>query len=353
MDDIRIAVPYSKPDITIPADIVEEIMRIDGLDLIEIPSAITISHSVETLGHATAYKEKVAAALIGIGFNEIFTNSITNAAYYSEEVLQTTVKMINSLSADLNVMRPSMMETGLETVAYNCNRKNTDLQLFEFGKTYHTSELGKYEEQRHISIYITGNKQVGGWKIKSEKTDFYFAKGVFENTMAIVGLPIGNYNRKNQPTLDDCIEASIQNEVVATMGIVNKKTLDQFDIKQPVFYIDINWDKILQLNNSIQVRYHEISKFPAATRDLSIVVDKTLKYETIEQVTFAAKLKKLQSINLFDIFESEKLGADKKAMAISLTFLDEEKTMTDKDIDVMMASLITAYEKELNAVIRK
>jgi phenylalanyl-tRNA synthetase beta chain len=353
MDDIRIAVPYSKPDITIPADIVEEIMRIDGLDLIEIPSAITISHSVETLGHATAYKEKVAAALIGIGFNEIFTNSITNAAYYSEEVLQTTVKMINSLSADLNVMRPSMMETGLETVAYNCNRKNTDLQLFEFGKTYHTTALGKYEEQQHISIYITGNKQVGGWKIKSEKTDFYFAKGVFENTMAIVGLPIGNYNRKNEPTLDDCIEASIQNEVVATMGIVTKKTLDQFDIKQPVFYIDINWDKVLQLNNSIQVRYHEISKFPAATRDLSIVVDKTLKYETIEQVTFAAKLKKLQSINLFDIFESEKLGADKKAMAISLTFLDEEKTMTDKDIDVMMASLITAYEKELNAVIRK
>jgi phenylalanyl-tRNA synthetase beta chain len=353
MDDIRIAVPYSKPDITIPADIVEEIMRIDGLDLIEIPSAITISHSVETLGHATAYKEKVAAGLIGIGFNEIFTNSITNAAYYSEEVLLTTVKMINSLSADLNVMRPSMMETGLETVAYNCNRKNTDLQLFEFGKTYHTSELGKYEEQQHISIYITGNKQVGGWKVKSEKTDFYFAKGVFENTMAIVGLPIGNYNRKNEPTLDDCIQVSIQNEVVATMGVVNKKTLDQFDIKQPVFYIDINWDKILQLNNSIQVRYHEISKFPAATRDLSIVVDKTLQYETIEQVTYAAKLKKLQSINLFDIFESEKLGADKKAMAISLTFLDEEKTMTDKDIDVMMASLITAYEKELNAVIRK
>ena len=141
--------------------------------------------------------------------------------------------------------------------------------------------------------------------------------------------------------------------MVATMGIVNKKTLDQFDIKQPVFYIDINWDKVLQLNNSIQVRYHEISKFPAATRDLSIVVDKTLQYETIEQVTYAAKLKKLQSINLFDIFESEKLGADKKAMAISLTFLDEEKTMTDKDIDVMMASLITAYEKELNAVIRK
>ena len=353
MDDIRIAVPYSKPDITIPADIVEEIMRIDGLDLIEIPSAITISHSVETLGHAAAYKEKVCAGLIGIGMNEIFTNSITNAAYFGEEVLQTTVKMINSLSADLNVMRPSMMETGLETVAYNCNRKNNDLQLFEFGKTYHTSAVGSYEEQQHISIYITGNKQLGGWKTKSEKTDFYYAKGVLENVLSLVGLSLGNYQRKNDSKLDDCVELSIKKEVVATLGIVNKKTLDKFDIKQPVYFIDINWDKILELNNAIQVRYHEIAKFPAATRDLSIVVDKMLKYETIEQLTYATKLKKLQSINLFDIFESEKLGADKKAMAISLTFLDEEKTMTDKDIDGMMATLITAYEKELNAVIRK
>ncbi|NDE09393.1 MAG: phenylalanine--tRNA ligase subunit beta [Chitinophagia bacterium] len=353
MDDIRIAVPYSKPDISIPADIVEEIMRIDGLDLIEIPSAITISHSVETLGHATAYKEKVATGLIGIGFNEIFTNSITNAAYFSEDVLKTTVKMINSLSADLNIMRPSMMETGLETVAYNCNRKNNDLQLFEFGKTYHTSAVGNYEEQQHISIYISGNKQLGGWKIKSEKTDFYFAKGVLENILSLVGLPMGNYKRKDDTSLDDCVVLSIQKEVVATLGIVNKNTLDKFEIKQPVYFIDIHWDKVLELNNSIQVRYHEIAKFPAATRDVSIVVDKILKYETIEQVTYATKLKKLQSINLFDIFESEKLGPDKKAIAISLTFLDEEKTMTDKEIDAMMSSLISAYEKELNAVIRK
>ena len=353
MDDIRIAVPYSKPDITIPADIVEEIMRIDGLDLIEIPSAITISPSVESLGHASAYKEKIAAGLTGIGFNEIFTNSITNASYYSEEVLQTTVKMINSLSADLNVMRPSMMETGLETVAYNCNRRNTDLQLFEFGKTYHTSAVGNYEEQQHISIYISGNKQIGGWKVKGEKTDFYFAKGLFENTMALLGLSVSNYQRLADNKLDDCVQAMVQNEVVATLGSVNKKTLDRFDIKQSVFFIDINWDTLLQLNQSIQVRYQEIAKFPAATRDLSMVVDKTLRYETIEQVTYAAKLKKLQSINLFDIFESEKLGADKKAMAISLTFLDEEKTLTDKDIDGMMANLIAAYEKELNAAIRK
>ncbi len=150
--------PYSKPDITLPADLVEEIMRIDGLDNVEIPSAISISPAVETLAVEAAAKEKIAASLAGAGFSEIFTNSITNAAYYTEDVLSTTVKMINSLSAELNIMRPAMLETGLESVAYNLNRKNNDLQFFEFGKTYSTSEVGKYEEATAFSyLYYRKN----------------------------------------------------------------------------------------------------------------------------------------------------------------------------------------------------
>ena len=353
MDDLRVAVPFSKPDITIPADIVEEIMRIDGFDNVDIPAAITISPSVETLGHAASYKEKIASCLTGIGFNEIFTNSITNASYYSEEVLQTTVKMINSLSAGLNVMRPAMMETGLETVAYNCNRRNNDLQLFEFGKTYSTTATGEYEEQQHVSIYITGKKHGEGWKVKGEKADFYFAKGVFEKIISLLGLKISSYSQEANNKLDDYVHANIKNEVVATIGSVNKKTLERFDIKQSVLFIDINWDKVLQLNNSIKIQYSEIPKFPAATRDLSIVVDKHLRYEEVEKVTYGAKINKLQSVNLFDVFESEKLGANKKSIAVSFTFLDEEKTMTDKEIDSMMAKIISSYEKELNAEIRK
>jgi phenylalanyl-tRNA synthetase beta chain len=353
MDDLRVAVPFSKPDITIPADIVEEIMRIDGLDNVEIPLAISISPAVETLAHAASYKEKVAACLAGIGFNEIFTNSITNAAYYSEEVLQTTVKMINSLSADLNVMRPAMMETGLETVAYNCNRRNTDLQLFEFGKTYKTSAVGAYEEQQHVSIYITGKKHLDGWREKSGKPDFYFAKGVFEKIMALLGLKIEAYTQYPNQQLDDSVQAAIQKEIIASIGSVNKKVLDRFDIKQPVIFIDINWDKVLQLSSTNKIQYNEIPKFPAATRDLSIVVDKKLRYQEVEQITYGTKVNALKSINLFDVFESEKLGANKKSMAVSYTFLDEEKTMTDKEIDAMMAKIISAYEKELSAEIRK
>ena len=352
-DDIRVAVPYSKPDISIPADIVEEIMRIDGFDNVEIPSAITISPAVETLGLEAACKEKVAGYLTGAGFNEIFTNSITNAAYYTEAVLQTTVKMINSLSADLNVMRPAMMETGLESVAYNLNRKNNDLQFFEFGKTYSTTEAGKYQEQQHVSLYITGKRNADGWKAKAAKTDFYFAKGIVEKIMSSLGIKISGYYIIADEKLDSAVTVAVKNELIATLGTVNKKSLAQFDIKQPVFYVDINWDAVVGLHKIQKISHAEIAKFPAVQRDLAIVVDKAIAYEQVEKATAAAKVNKLQSVNLFDIFENEKLGANKKSMAINFTFLDEEKTMTDKDIDVMVGKIIASYERELNAEIRK
>ena len=352
-DDIRVAVPYSKPDISIPADIVEEIMRIDGLDNVEIPSAITISPAVETLGLEAACKEKVAGYLTGAGFNEIFTNSITNAAYYTEAVLQTTVKMINSLSADLNVMRPAMMETGLESVAYNLNRKNNDLQFFEFGKTYSTTEAGKYQEQQHVSLYITGKRNADGWKAKAAKTDFYFAKGIVEKIMSSLGIKISGYNIIADEKIDSAVTVTVKNELIATLGTVSKKSLAQFDIKQPVFYVDINWDTVVGLHKKQKISYAEIAKFPAVQRDLAIVVDKAIAYEQVEKATAAAKVNKLHSVNLFDIFENEKLGANKKSMAINFTFLDEEKTMTDKDIDAMVGKIIASYEKELNAEIRK
>ncbi|MBI3882745.1 MAG: phenylalanine--tRNA ligase subunit beta [Sphingobacteriales bacterium] len=353
LDEMRYAVPYSKPDISIAADIVEEIMRIDGLDNVEIPAAITISPSVETLAHDAAYKEKVAAYLVGAGFNEIFTKSITNSAYYSEEILQTTVKMINNLSEELNVLRPSMMETGLESVGYNINRKNSDLKFFEFGKTYAVSEVGKYYEEQHLSIYITGKNSADSCKSKGEKTDFYFAKAVLEKIIEALGLKLTEYSLNANSKLDSCVQAKIKDKVVATIGSINKNVLGVFDIKQPVFYLDIAWQEVVKLNKKIKIEYTEISKFPAVQRDLAIVVDKGLTYEQVEKATLNAKAHKLKAINLFDVFESEKLGANKKSLAVSFTFLDEEKTMTDKDIDGMMSKIITSYEKELNAEIRK
>ena len=352
-EEMSYTVPYSKPDITIAADIVEEIMRIDGLDNVEIPSAITISPSVETLAHDALYKEKIANYLVGEGFNEIFTNSITNGAYFTTEVLQTTVKMINNLSEELNVMRPSMMETGLESIAHNLNRKNSDLKLFEFGKTYATSGVGNYSEKQHLSIYITGKKIIDGWKAKGEKADFYFAKAVFEKIVELTGVKLTEYSVSANSKFDSAIEAKIKNHNIATIGSIEKKVLGNFDIKQPVFYIDIDWEQLLILSKKAKIEYKEISKFPAVQRDLAIVVDKSLKYEQVEKATQNARVNKLQSISLFDIFESEKLGANKKSLAVNFVFLDEEKTMTDKDIDAMMSKIIASYEKELQAEIRK
>ena len=352
LDDLRVAVPFSKPDITLPADIVEEIMRIDGFDNVEIPTAINISPATETLARATAYKERITNTLTGIGFNEIFTNSITNASYYSEAVLETTVKMINSLSAELNVMRPAMMETGLESIAFNCNRKNNNLQFFEFGKTYATTGIGKYTEQQHVSIYITGKNHMDGWKVKGERMDYYFAKGILEKLAIMMGLKVSEYQQAISNKLDNLLQAKIQNETVAEIGNVNKVTLERFDIKQPVIFIDFNWDKLLQLNNAVEIQYIGIPKFPAAVRDLAIVVDKSLSYQAVQNITRGIKLSRLESVNLFDVFESEKLGTGKKSMAINFTFLDEEKTLTDKEIDAMMAKIIATYEKELSAEIR-
>lgn len=353
VDEMRFSVPYSKPDITVAADIVEEIMRIDGLDNVEIPGMITIAPSVETLAHEVAYTEKTAEYLAGSGFREIFTNSITNSAYYSEDVLKKTVKMINNLSTELDILRPGMLETGLESIAYNLNRKNTDLQFFEFGKTYAVHEPDNYIETDHLSIYITGNVTTGGWKTKAPKADYYFLKAVFEKIINILGLKIDTYSSTENASLTDSLQAFGNNEMIGEIGRVNNKKLEQFDIKQPVYYAGLNWDKLLKLNRNKIIQYRDISKYPAVNRDLAIIINKTLPYEAVENATRKTDISKLISMGLFDIFESEKIGADKKSMAISFTFQDKEKTLTDKEIDGMMNKIIATYEKELNAEVRK
>ncbi len=352
-DEMRFKVPFSKTDVSIGADVVEEIMRIDGLDNVDIPAMITIAPATETLAHESAYTDKIAEYLAGSGFTEIFTNSITNSAYYSEEVLGKTVKMINNLSEELNIMRPAMMEAGLVSIAYNLNRKNNDLSFFEFGKTYSVNEAGKYLEENHLALYITGKKNEDGWKQKGEKADFYSLKAVFEKIMQVLGLKADGYTEASNPDLSAGLQVNIKNEKVAELGLVSKSKLDRFDIKQPVFFADLNWDRLLKLNKKNSIRHKDVSRFPAVNRDLAIIVDKALPFQALQKATTAAKITKLTSISLFDIFESEKIGADKKSMAISFTFLDEEKTMTDKEIDSMMNKIIGTYEKELGAEIRK
>lgn len=353
MDELWVAVPYSKPDITLPADVVEEIVRIDGLDNIEIPASITIAPSVEALAGKEALKEKIASFLVGKGFNEIMTNSITNSKYFSEEVLKTAVKMINNLSAELDVMRPSMLETGLEAFSYNINRKSQSLQFFEFGKTYSSEAPGAYQEAEHLCLYLTGTLQEQSWQEKGKATDFFYAKGLTEAVTELAGLPAVSFAAREQSAHPLVLDIASGKTIVGSLTVVNKELLAGFDIKQAVYFVDFDMAQLVQLATARKITYSEIPKYPAVQRDLALVVQRTTTYDAIEAAIKKIKLPRLQQVRLFDVFESEKLGADKKSMAINFTFLDEEKTLTDKETDGMMNKIIQAFEQELAAEIRK
>jgi len=352
MDDLLIAVPHHKPDIQIPADLVEEILRIDGLDHIEIPANIHISPSVETGRESAALQEKIAGFLVGCGFSEIFTNSITNSAYFSESELETTVKMINNLSAELNIMRPSLLETGLESISWNLNRKNSDLLFFEFGKTYSSLQPGQYSENNHCCLYLTGNRQFESWKGKPVPVDFYYLKGICSAICKLAGIQ-GDPGRLNHPKLVGGQEVKLGDRIILTAGEVDNAILRKFEIRQPVFFADIHWDQLIELAAENNIVFSELPRQNPVNRDLALIVEKTLPFETVEKALQGIGLQKLRSVQLFDIFESEKLGKDKKSMAISFTFLDNEKTLTDNEIDGMMNRIMKTAEEELKAEIRK
>ena len=355
IDELRVAVPYSKPDISIPADLVEEILRIDGLDNIEIPTTITISPAVEVASAKEVIKEKTTQFLVGKGFVEIFTNSITNSQYFTPAVLETAVKMINNLSADLDVLRPSMLETGLETIAYNCNRRNHNLRLFEFGKTYATSGSGQYSETEHLCIYLSGLDTEEGWRVKSKEQDLLMAKGILQALATITGLPPISWSLDDsaKDTASISVAATVGGIKIATLQEVSPKKRQQFDIKQSVVFVDIDIAALVTAAEKQKIVYTEVSKFPAVQRDLALVLDRSVTYAAIELAVATVKLPKLKGIRLFDVFESDKLGVNKKSMALSFTFVDEEKTLTDTETDSMVSKLISAFEKELGAEIRK
>lgn len=348
LDELMVEVPYSKPDISIPADIVEEILRIDGLDNVEIPTMISISPSVEKLGIKENLKEKISGFLVGKGFTEILTNSITNSKYFDESVSAYTVKMINNLSAELDVLRPSMLESGLETIAYNVNRKNSDLQLFEFGKTYAAVGEG-FKETEHFCLFATGNHIDQGWRNKATPVDFYRMKGLVTALLQWCGLSNISFEEETDAT----VSIFANKQKLGTLQHVTGAKLNQFDLKQSVYFIDLPFDTLLSAIQKIKVMYKEVNKFPVVQRDLALVVNKQIRYEQIEKAVQALKISKLKQMNLFDVFESEKLGADKKSMAVNFVFSDDSKTLTDAEIDSMMNKLIKGFEKEMNAEIRK
>ncbi|HVZ25763.1 MAG TPA: phenylalanine--tRNA ligase subunit beta, partial [Sediminibacterium sp.] len=281
LDEIRLAVPYSKPDIRLPADIVEEILRIDGLDNVAIPTTITISPATDNSRLKESLRNKLADYLTGLGFTEILTNSITNSAYFSTEVLTHTVRMINNLSEELNVLRPSMLETGLEAIAYNLNRKNQHLCFFEFGKTYHTPGPGIYREAEHLCLYVTGDAVEAGWRNKRIEQDLFRLKGIAAALLETAGLtaPLLVPDSNGQPVL----ELVWHKQSLGVLKAVEPSSLKKFDIRQPVYMLDISFEAVLKAAETLTIRYREVNRFPVVQRDLALVVDRSLAYHAIEK----------------------------------------------------------------------
>ncbi|MBO9618418.1 MAG: phenylalanine--tRNA ligase subunit beta [Niabella sp.] len=355
-DDINallVSVPYHKPDVTLPADVAEEVLRIDGLDNVEIPTSIKISPSVDENIESELVKNKIASFFVGAGHSEVLTNSITNSAYYTEDEMRTVVKMKNSLSTELNIMRPNMLETGLEIIAHNLNRKNENLKLFEFGKTYSINENSKFKEPEHLCIYLTGLQQTQNWKQPAIKYDFFALKGLVDQSLSQLGVGSLRYDELQDATFGYGLEIRSGQTLLGKIGAVAQQLLNRFGIKQAVFFADLNWDNLLKLALRNKAQFKPLSRFPAVQRDIAMIVPRELPYQSVEAVIQKLNLKKLQSLQLFDVFISDKLGAGKKSFAVNFIFLDEEKTLTDKEIDGWMQKIMQSLERDLQVEIRK
>ena len=248
-------------------------------------------------------------------------------------------------------MRPSMLPTGLETISYNLNRKNTDLLLFEFGKTYSISE-GVYGEKPNLALYITGNKNETNWSEQTKKADIYFAKGICDAIFTLAGIQKCQFEISKNDDLEECLAVTVKGKNIAFLGAVKRWQLEKFSIKQPVYFIYFDWVNLMSFSQKTEITFDPISKFPQVERDLSILVDKKVTYQEVEELVKSLHIKKLENMRLFDVFENEKLGANKKSFAINFTFLDKEKTMTDEEIESIMNKIISNIESKLDAVIR-
>jgi phenylalanyl-tRNA synthetase beta chain len=328
-------------------------MRIDGFDNIAIPSTITFSPASGYDGQDESWKEKTTATLVGLGFHEMLNNSITHSAFYTEAELASGVRMMNSLSAELDMLRPSMLETGLQTVAHNLNRKNLDLRLFEFGKTYHVGGRGTYEETDHLCLFVSGQKQAASWQSRPLASDLFYIKGIVRSLFAHLGLAEPDYQPVSDSRIDGALSAAHQDQPLVTLGSVSRSTLDRFDIRQDVWYADIRWSLLMDILRGKGIRYVELPKYPSVQRDLAIVVDKSLAYGKVRETLDGMSIARLRQYQLFDVFESDKLGEGKKSMAMSFRFRDEEKTLTDDEVDQMMQKIIRIFEKDLQAQVRR
>ena len=366
-EGLKLEIPAYRVDVTRPCDVVEDILRIYGYNNVEIPTQLKGSLVIkgdEDQKHKLA--NLVSEQLVGEGFNEILNNSLTKGAYYEGSAsfpAENCVKIMNPLSTDLNVMRQTLLFGGLESVQHNVNRKRGNLCFFEFGNVYTfdpekenlDDPMQAYKEQYHAALWITGKRVEGSWAHANAESSFYELSAYVENILRRIGVKPGMIVRKKSDSDIFSAGLAIENrggKKLIEMGIIAKKLQKQFGLDAPVFYAELNWTALMKVIKKNEVLYTEVPKFPAVSRDLALLVDNSVEFAQIEQIARQTEKKLLKKVELFDVYEGDKLPAGKKSYAVNFILQDEEKTMGDKQIEAIMNKLIANIKKQLNAELR-
>jgi phenylalanyl-tRNA synthetase beta chain len=360
-DALLLSVPTNKSDVTLEQDLIEEVLRIYGCNNIEIPTSVRSSLSFISKPDAEKIRNVISDLLCGSGFTEIMSNSLTNSELlnFLPSEKENVVELLNPLSPELNILRPSLIFSGLEAIAYNQNRKNSDLKLFEFGKSYRKKEV-KVEkpevipvsEKNHLALFLCGKKQAESWNVQQGSMDFFHLKSFADNVLERIGIKVEKVSEISSEILSSGLSYEIRKKKIVELGFVKKSFLKKFDIRQEVFCADFNWDVVIELSKNSSVRYKEIPKFPEVRRDLALVVDRNVKYELLESLAFQTEKNLLKNVNLFDVYEGDKIEAGKKSYALSFILQDENATLTDKEVDKVIQKLITTYQEKAGAIIR-
>ena len=360
---LTLEIPAYRVDVQRPCDVVEDILRIYGYNNVEIPTQLKSSLVIkgdEDQKHKLA--NLVSEQLVGEGFNEILNNSLTKSAYYGDQQ-DTLVHIMNPLSSDLNVMRQTLLFGGLESIQHNVNRKRQNLRFFEFGNVYTFSPekqnddepMQAYKEQYHAALWVTGKRVEGSWAHQNEDSTYYELSAYVENILRRIGVKPCMIVRKKSERDIFSAGQTIENrggKTLVEMGIISKKLQKQFGLDNPVYYAELNWTALMKVIKKNEVLYTEISKFPAVSRDLALLVDADVEFAQIEQIARQTEKKLLKNVELFDVYEGDKLPAGKKSYAVNFILQDEEKTMGDKQIDAIMQKLIAQLTAKLGAQLR-
>jgi phenylalanyl-tRNA synthetase beta chain len=359
-------VPSYRVDVTREADVIEEILRIYGYNNVEVSGTLHASLSYTPRPDKDKLVDLVSEFLVGNGFSEIMCNSLTSMAYYeslSTYPVSDLVRIKNPLSNELNAMRQTLLFGGLETIQYNANRQHPDLRLFEFGNCYFyhgdrgtRNPLEKYQEEYILSLFITGKRTEPNWATREESGSFYLLKAYLENLFIKLGLDINTFQVAPMSAKSDVFTAGLSydrnNQPIAEIALVKQSLLKNFDLRNDVFYAGVNWENLMKARGDHKVRHKELPKFPEVRRDLSLLLDKSVTFDQIREIAAKTERKLLTRINLFDIYEGERIEKNKKSYAVSFILQDAEATLTDERIDRIMKRLMEAYQKELSAEIR-